>query len=173
MEGMVFGNTGLCSLEINRNAKGDHSYCLKTYFSAKGTAPDAGVARADKLRLEVERRLGLLDGPVITEEARASAVRGRAFLSAIMSSVKRDDLVELLEATQVMESEETIEAAIKKTVEIEAALAAEAEAALQKLKVAEKRSLERVRKRQEKRNRDERDREEKVRAAAQKRKNNE
>ncbi len=54
-----FGSTGLCSLEISRSTKGDYSYSLKTYFSAKGRAPEAAIVRVDKLRLEVERRLGL------------------------------------------------------------------------------------------------------------------
>ena len=56
--------TGLLKLEISRNAKGEHSYSLTTYCSMKGRAPEAGIARADGLRLDIERRLGLLyEGP--------------------------------------------------------------------------------------------------------------
>ncbi len=58
LEGFM-GNTGLCSLEISRSSKGDYSYSIKTYFSAKGRAPEAAIDRADRLRLAVEKRLGL------------------------------------------------------------------------------------------------------------------
>ena len=63
----IFGSTGLCSLEISRTSKGDYTYTLKTYFSAKGRSPEAAIERADRLRLEVERRLGLT--PATSEES--------------------------------------------------------------------------------------------------------
>lgn len=58
----ILGNSGMCSLEISRTSKGDYTYSLKMYFSSKGKAPEAGIKRADKLRLDVERRLGLRPG---------------------------------------------------------------------------------------------------------------
>jgi len=68
----TFGNTGLCSLEISRTSKGDYTYTLKTYFSAKGRSPEAAIGRADRLRLEVERKLGLREEKVAEETAEMS-----------------------------------------------------------------------------------------------------
>lgn len=53
--------SGSSKVAISRNAKGDLSYELTLYFSAKGRAPEAGIARADALRRDLERLLGISD----------------------------------------------------------------------------------------------------------------
>lgn len=53
------GGTGMCNVEINRTSKGDYSYSLKMYFSGKGKNADIGIRKADRLRRDLEKRLGL------------------------------------------------------------------------------------------------------------------
>ncbi len=110
----ILGNTGMCSLEISRTSKGDYTYSLKTYFTAKGRGPEAAIDRADKLRLEVEKRLGLIAEPV----AKDGDWQAVALVTSQLVCLGKQDLAEAV--NMAFESTPQVEALKKETEEKQA-----------------------------------------------------
>ena len=112
----ILGNTGMCSLEISRTSKGDYTYSLKTYFTAKGRGPEAAIDRADKLRLEVEKRLGLIAEPV----AKDGDWQAVALVTSQLVCLGKQDLAEAVKMAFIDEDTPQVEALEKETEEKQA-----------------------------------------------------
>ncbi len=119
----LLGSTGMCSLEITRTSKGDYTYSLKTYFTAKGRGPEAAIDRADKLRLEVEKRLGLIAEPEPAEPAakeRGATWQAMALVTSQLVCLGKQDLAEAVKMAFIDEDTPQVEALEKETEEKQA-----------------------------------------------------